>query len=1351
MHEAERLAALRRYDVLDTSPEAAFDRIVRLARQFFEVPIALISFVDADRQWFKARIGMELSETPRAIAFCNTAIQGGDICQVPDATRDPRFAENPLVLGEPRLRFYAGAPLLTPEGHALGTLCILDAKPRPPLDAAQAQSLRDLAAAVMAQLELRHQLAAREAEMARAALRERLLRSVAETPTFRDAIEAAMTALREDTHGVLCLVFRLAPDGHHLQMIGAQDQSGVADPSHLARLRALPLTADNTAAGAAIRQDRQIVIRDVQAEPEAGLPDAPFAAACGLVSMIVTPLSIGAERYCLSLGFGAERQDLEAMAERLREAAVTLRPLLRRLRDAEETALFRRMVEASSEPVVISHTRRDAAPGSEGAGLMIRYVNAAFLQQSGFREEEVLGQPVAMLTHADADPEARRLVQAAIQAGHPLRQQILHRKRDGSPYWVELNISPLVDETGWHTHWMAIQRDITEQRAAEAALSASEAAFRDLFHLHPAPMWVYDKETLAFLEVNEATLTAYGWTREQFLGMTVLDLPTEADRAKVLSAARQLGDRLRVTGPWPARTASGEIRQVQILSRLIDFRGRRCALAVVWDLTERLRAEAAVRELAEELDATFQSISDGLCTLDHDWKITSINSEAERLLRRQAGALPGRTFWDCFPDMVGSEVERNFRAAVAQHETRRFIHHLRQIDTWFDITAYPARNGLTIYFRDITAEHRREERLRLLEVAASKLNDIILITEAEPILPPGPRTLFVNQAFERLTGYATEEIIGISPRFLQGPKTSRAELDRIHAALAAWRPIRAELLNYRKDGSEFWLELDIVPVADGLGHFTHWVAVQRDITERKRAQLQLEQQAALLDQARDAILVRGIDHRIQYWNRSAEGLYGWTAEEAAGRSVLDLLYDDPGPFLHANEQVLAQGEWSGQIEQRRKDGSRLVVDGAWTLVRDAEGRPRAILAVNTNITERLELEQKLRQSQRLEAIGQLTGGVAHDFNNLLTVILGNSEMLAESLEHDAELRQMAEMNIAAAERGSALTSRMLAFSRRQALDPKVIDVNGLLAGLHQMLHRTLGGHIEVEIEPAEDLWTALIDPPQLENAVLNLCINARDAMPKGGRLVIETANVQLDAAYAEAEGEVTPGDYVLIAVSDTGTGMTPEVVARAFEPFFTTKDVGQGSGLGLSMVFGFMKQSGGHVKIYSEPGLGTSVKVYVPRAGRSQLRFDPGAGAEAPRGGTEKLLVVEDDPLVRDHVAGQLRELGYRVVIAGHAAAALEALRLRDDFDLLLTDVVMPGGMNGHALAQEALRIRPGLRVLYTTGYTEDGIVHDGRLDPDVLLLKKPYRRRDLAEKVRQALDAVRPGPAAPPPARHDG
>jgi len=347
----------------------------------------------------------------------------------------------------------------------------------------------------------------------------------------------------------------------------------------------------------------------------------------------------------------------------------------------------------------------------------------------------------------------------------------------------------------------------------------------------------------------------------------------------------------------------------------------------------------------------------------------------------------------------------------------------------------------------------------------------------------------------------------------------------------------------------------------------------------------------------------------------------------------------------------------------------------------------------------------------------------------------------ESLGDDGELREMAEMTMAAAGRGAALTSRLLSFSRTQALDPKVVDVNALLSNLGTMLRRTIGEHVELHILPASDLWHAMIDPPQLESAVLNLCINARDAMPAGGRLTIATRNVELNPGQhqaghgqAGAGDEPAPGRYVMIEVVDTGTGMSADVVARAFEPFFTTKEVGQGSGLGLSMVYGFMKQSGGHVSINSMPGLGTAIRMYVPSAHARPLTL-PAPVVVKEAGGWEKVLLVEDDALVREHVATQLRELGYDVTVVPEAAKALDALRAQPGFDLLFTDIVMPGGMNGLDLAGEARALHPGLRVLLTSGYTENALSQHGAMEPGVLLLKKPYRRRDLAEAIRRAMD----------------
>ncbi len=380
------------------------------------------------------------------------------------------------------------------------------------------------------------------------------------------------------------------------------------------------------------------------------------------------------------------------------------------------------------------------------------------------------------------------------------------------------------------------------------------------------------------------------------------------------------------------------------------------------------------------------------------------------------------------------------------------------------------------------------------------------------------------------------------------------------------------------------------------------------------------------------------------------------------------------------------------------------------------------------------LNSRLQQSQRLEAVGQLTGGVAHDFNNLLTVVLGNADLLAEGGLDEPGRRQALEMLIDAAQRGAVLTRQLLAFARRQPLAPSLVDVNQLVSTLEPMLRRTLGEHIEVRFVPGPDLWPTLVDPTQLENALLNLCLNARDAMGPGGQLTLETANVTLDPSYAERHPEATSGPYTVLAVSDTGAGIDPKDLDRVFEPFFTTKEKGKGTGLGLAMVYGFASQSAGHVSIYSELGHGTTVKIFLPRGtGELPEHVQPAPPSE-PRGSGERILVVEDDEPVRILACLELRAMGYQVVEADCGAQALELLRGGPQVDLLFTDVVMPG-MSGRELSDAASALRPDLRVLFASGYTENAIVHNGRLDAGVQLLSKPYRRLDLARAVRAALD----------------
>jgi signal transduction histidine kinase/FixJ family two-component response regulator len=379
---------------------------------------------------------------------------------------------------------------------------------------------------------------------------------------------------------------------------------------------------------------------------------------------------------------------------------------------------------------------------------------------------------------------------------------------------------------------------------------------------------------------------------------------------------------------------------------------------------------------------------------------------------------------------------------------------------------------------------------------------------------------------------------------------------------------------------------------------------------------------------------------------------------------------------------------------------------------------------------------QLRQAQKMEAVGQLTGGIAHDLNNILTVITGTIEILAEAVADQPQLLVVANMIDEAAARGADLTQRLLAFARKQPLQPREVDVNALVIEATNLLRPTLGEHVEVKIVLSGDTARALIDPSQLTNAILNLALNARDAMAEGGQLVIETSNVVLDDSYASINSDVTAGNYVLIAVTDSGHGIPAGILQNVFDPFFTTKEVGKGSGLGLSMVYGFVKQSNGHIKIYSEKDHGTTVRIYLPQAAGAALPAVELEDTATIEGGNETILIVEDDHLVRAFVVGQIQSLGYVTLSAVNADEALVILNSAQPIDLLFTDMIMPGSMNGRQLADEALRRRPSLKILFTSGYTENTVIHYGRLDAGVLLLAKPYRRADLARMIRSALEA---------------
>jgi PAS domain S-box-containing protein len=567
----------------------------------------------------------------------------------------------------------------------------------------------------------------------------------------------------------------------------------------------------------------------------------------------------------------------------------------------------------------------------------------------------------------------------------------------------------------------------------------------------------------------------------------------------------------------------------------------------------------------------------------------------------------------------------------------------------------------------------------------------------------------------------------------------------------------AEGWRVRKDGTKFWASVVIDVIRDEQGKLLGFAKVTRDVTERQMAHeaiLAGERRYrrlvdAVVDYAIYQIDVNGI---VATWNAGAERIKGYSDEEIIGQHF-SRFYTDEDRAAGVPERALATARETGKYEAEgwrvRKDGSRfwalVVIDSIYDDAKNLIGFAK----VTRDITERKEVaaalkatQDQLAASQKMEAVGQLSGGIAHDFNNLMMIVLGNLETVgrhARQLPNATNILRALTNATRGAQRAAALTSRLLAFSRRQPLDPKPVDVTKFISGSVEFLQRSLGETIHIEAVGGAGLWQIEADPNHLESALVNLAINARDAMPHGGKLTIEAANIFTDDDYVRLNPEVNEGQYVVICVTDTGSGMTKEVLDRAFEPFYTTKEPGQGTGLGLSQVYGFVKQSGGHVKIYSELGQGTTIKMYFPR----MFRVDDTVAenteiliAEAEP--NETILVVEDDTDVRTFLAETLRALKYRVVTASGAQNALMIL-VQDihRVDLLLTDVVMPG-INGRELGRRAQALRPGLPVVYMTGYSRNAVVHQGRLDEGVDLLQKPVSQQQLATRIRAALDKPR-------------
>jgi PAS domain S-box-containing protein len=652
----------------------------------------------------------------------------------------------------------------------------------------------------------------------------------------------------------------------------------------------------------------------------------------------------------------------------------------------------------------------------------------------------------------------------------------------------------------------------------------------------------------------------------------------------------------------------------------------------------------------------------------------------------------------------------------------------------FDNVALQAQLSRLLKMLRRQAASEREhhsERERLFSAVVESSHDAIILLTLD-----GTITAW-NRAAERLYGFSTAEAVGkwidiVFPPGLQGQ--SREMLARIAKGEIIEQH---EAERRRKDGSPIYVSLVISPIMSTSGDVVGASAIVRDVSERKRAEAaisqQVEERRRIFETSQDLILVTDTKGSFVQVSPSSMTILGYEPAEMIGHSAVEFIHPNDLDSTRAEMRAARRGQQMRNFETRyvHRNGREVTLTwmGTWS-------EPvRRHFFVGRDLTEKQAAEAQFRQAQKMEAVGQLTGGVAHDFNNILTVITGTIGILAEGVADRPELAAIARMIDEAAERGGQLTKHLLAFARKQPLRPREIDVNNLVLETVKLLRPTLGQQIQIAPLLAEDAWAALVDPNQLTTALLNLALNARDAMPNGGSLAIETKNVYLDQAYADMHVEVAAGSYVMIAVSDTGSGIAPEDIERVFDPFFTTKEVGKGTGLGLSMVYGLVKQSNGHIKIYSEQGHGTNVKLYLPRASGLDQVADEMLSLSPVQGGHEAVLVVEDDALVRKYVVTQIDSLGYTTLEACNAAEALRLIGGDAAIDLLFTDVIMPGSMNGRQLVDAALKQRPSLKTLFTSGYTENAIVHHGRLDSGVLLLVKPYRKLELAKMIRMALD----------------
>ncbi len=740
--------------------------------------------------------------------------------------------------------------------------------------------------------------------------------------------------------------------------------------------------------------------------------------------------------------------------------------------------------------------------------------------------------------------------------------------------------------------------------------------------------------------------------------------------------------------------------------------------------------------------ALLQGAPDAIVVVSQNRTIVLANAQAEVLFGYRREELIGQPADMLFAeDCRGQHNDQHRRFGNAPAE-RSIVAGLELFGLRKDGSEFPAEIRLSPLYtkqgvvvsnaiRDISARRRTEEDLRRFASIVACSDDAIIGQSLEGIITSW------NAGAERLYGYSTQEVVGKSANMLV-PLNRPDEISEVLARLKRGEIVdHFETIRVGKDGNKFHVEITASPIRDAAENIVGASTIGRDISERKRREEDLSRLAAVLESSDDAIIGSTLDGIVTHWNSGAQRIYGYPAAKIVGKSMKLLFSSDHAIEMTEAMEKVKRGERVEEsdamcVERRRE--KRVQVALIHAPIKNAEGQVVGVSTVAHDVTESRRLEEMLRQAQKMEAVGRLAGGVAHDFNNLLGVILGYTELVLQRLGPNDPQRKDIEEIQKAGERAALLTCQLLTFSRKQVLQPIVLDLNAVVVAAEKMLRRLIGENIELLVLLSPDVCRVKADPGQLEQIIMNLAVNSRDAMPAGGKLTFETSNVELDEKYAALHASTRPGLHAMLAVTDTGCGMDAKTKAHIFEPFFTTKDFGKGTGLGLATVFGIVKQSGGSVWVYTEPGIGTTFKIYLPCADSACEIASPSYKVEKVGRGSRTILVVEDDVALLQVTHRSLEEVGYAILAARSPVEAIQiSASHQGPIHLMVTDVIMPG-LSGPQLASQISALRPEMKVLYVSGYTDDTIVHHGVLEPGLAFLQKPFSPKALARKVGEVL-----------------